>query len=106
MFLLTATLVLICVPQLSFGDSCSSAEKQRLKEEHKQCTNTVQQRYSILTLDSDSYTESKIINTPMALTVSNVNSGLQKEYVCKMIEETVQGCASIYAHCFNEDEMR
>ena len=34
------------------------------------------------------------------------NSGLEKEYVCKMIEETVQGCARVYAHCFDDREMR
>ena len=39
--------------EVSFGDKCSKEEKSRLQEEHKVCTNTVQQRYSILTLDTN-----------------------------------------------------
>ena len=39
--------------QVSFCDKCSKEEKSRLQEEHKVCTNTVQQRYSILTLDTN-----------------------------------------------------
>lgn len=72
------------------------------------CTNTVQQRYSILTLDTNNVPNPMAISTPMALKTGAgvTNSGLEKEYVCKMIEETVQGCARVYAHCFDDREMR
>ena len=39
--------------QVIFGDKCSPEEKSKLQGEHKVCTNTVQQRYSILTLDTN-----------------------------------------------------
>jgi len=94
--------------EVSFGDKCSKEEKSRLQEEHKVCTNTVQQRYSILTLDTNDLPNPLAISTPMALKTGagTANSGLEKEYVCKMIEETVQGCARVYAHCFDDREMR
>ena len=60
--------------------------------------------WSLWTQDS-SY-GSHIINTPMALKTGMPNSGLEKQYVCKMIEETVNGCARIYENCFSSDEMR
>ena len=85
------------------GDHCSFEEKEKLKEKHKICAATVQQRYSILTVETESYQNAKILETPMAL---KVNSGLEKDLVCKMIEETVQGCAKIYSHCFDDSEMR
>jgi hypothetical protein len=50
-----------------------------------------------------------IITTPMAFKTGssdNELSGLSQDHVCKMIEESVQGCAKLYDHCFNEQEMR
>lgn len=96
---------------LSFctADKCSSEEKNQLKEDHKSCTNTVQQRFSFLSVETENYREAKIIGAPMALKTDGGptgSGGLEKEYVCKMIEETVRGCARIYQHCFDAQEMR
>ena len=41
--------ILAFCPILTFGDNCSAEEKLRLKAKHKQCTNTVQERYVGLT---------------------------------------------------------
>jgi len=95
-------IAILAVPTLC--DNCSIEEKRQLKEQHKKCTATVQERYSILTVESEDYEQ--MINTPMALRTGINNPGLEKEYVCRMIEETVSGCARIYKHCFNADEMR
>jgi len=92
-------------PILTFGDNCSAEEKLRLKTKHKQCTNTVQERYSILTVvPQDS---KQIISTPLAYKAGDgTNSGLSKDHVCSMIEETIKQCSRIYDHCFSEAEMR
>ena len=99
-------LLLLSHSQMIFGEKRSSEEKSRLEEEHKLCANTVQQRYSILTLDTNELPNPLTISTPMAMKTGSTNSGLEKDYVCKMIEETVQGCARVYAHCFDDREMR
>ena len=62
----TSALVLLLITFLShiqmiFGDKCSPEEKSKLQGEHKLCTNTVQQRYSILTLDTNN------VPNPMAI---------------------------------------
>ena len=83
------------------ADNCSFEEKQKLKLKHQKCTEVVQQRYSLLTVETPS--SRKEVSTPLAL---KTNSGLEKEYVCRMIEETIDNCARIYDKCFNEKEMR
>ena len=96
-------LALFSLPTLCYGDNCSFDQKIQLKEQHKQCTNTVQQRYSIMTVVPDE--SSEIISTPLAYK-TGPNAGLSQKHVCAMIEETVKQCAQIYAHCFNDLEMR
>ena len=83
------------------ADTCSFEEKQKLKVKHQKCTEVVQQRYSLLTVETPS--SRKEVSTPLAL---NTNTGLEKEYVCRMIEETIDNCARIYDKCFDEKEMR
>ena len=127
--------ILAFCPILTFGDNCSAEEKLRLKAKHKQCTNTVQERYvglthlkhcvfkpseyclifkcllichfrySILTVVSQD--SKQIISTPLAYKAGDgANSGLSKDHVCSMIEETIKQCSRIYDHCFSEAEMR
>ena len=86
---------------LSHADNCSFEEKQKLKEKHQKCTSVVQQRYSLLTVETPK--NKKHVSTPLAL---RTDSGLEQEYVCRMIEETINGCARIYDKCFDEKEMR
>ena len=83
------------------ADRCSFEEKQKLKEKHQKCTSTVQQRYSMLTVETPK--SKKEISTPLAL---RTDSGLEQEYVCRMIEETIIQCARIYDQCFDDKEMR
>ena len=83
------------------ADNCSFEETHKLELKHQKCTEVVQQRYSLLTVETPS--SRKEVSTPLAL---KTNSGLEKEYVCRMIEETIDNCARIYDKCFNEKEMR
>ena len=86
---------------LTKADNCSFEEKQKLKEKHQKCTSVVQQRYSLLTIETPK--SKKEVSTPLAL---RTDSGLEQEYVCRMIEETINQCARIYDKCFDEKEMR
>ena len=62
-------------------------------------------RYSILTVVSQD--SKQIISTPLAYKAGDgANSGLSKDHVCSMIEETIKQCSRIYDHCFSEAEMR
>ena len=96
-----ATCLLMSMLACAQADNCSFEEKQKLKLKHQKCTEVVQQRYSLLTVETPN--SRKEVSTPLAL---KTNSGLEKEYVCRMIEETIDNCARIYDKCFNEKEMR
>ena len=96
-----ATCLLMSMLAYAQADNCSFEEKQKLKLKHQKCTEVVQQRYSLLTVETPN--SRKEVSTPLAL---KTNSGLEKEYVCRMIEETIDNCARIYDKCFNEKEMR
>ena len=104
------TLALICFFTTTIlADSCDVSEKRRLKKEHVQCTQTVQQRYSLLTIEGDTSSngrKSRPVSTPLVYNAGAEVNGLNQQQVCAMIEETVRGCASVFDHCFDETEMR
>ena len=99
-------LALFALP-LAYGDKCSSEEKKGLRDQHKKCTDTVQQRYSVMTVMPEN-SKLSYVSTPMAYRTGGGlhQTGLSQEHVCSMIEETVRQCAQIYKHCFNDQEMR
>jgi len=100
-------LVFVLLP-LAHGDKCSSEEKKSLRDQHKKCTDTVQQRYSVMTVMPEN-SKSSYVSTPMVYKTGGGglhHTGLSQEHVCSMIEETVRQCAQIYKHCFNDQEMR
>ena len=97
-------LALFALP-LAHGDKCSSEEKKGLRDQHKKCTDTVQQRYSVMTVMPEN-SKLSYVSTPMAYKTGGHHTGLSQEHVCSMIEETVRQCAQIYKHCFNDQEMR
>ena len=100
-------LALFVLLPLAHGDKCSSEEKKSLRDQHKKCTDTVQQRYSVMTVMPEN-SKLSYVSTPMAYRTGGGlhQTGLSQEHVCSMIEETVRQCAQIYKHCFNDQEMR
>merc|ERR1712062_662332 len=108
------------------ADNCSFEEKQKLKLKHQKCTEVVQQRYSLLTVETPS--SRKEVSTPLAL---KTNSGLEKEYVCiegandmmnrrivvqssvdtifsvlcDGMDKIVHGCSQVLEKCYTDEEI-
>lgn len=102
-------LLVLGVAGLSDGKRCSSEEEKRLKDEHLKCTKTVEQRYSIITLQNkDQQGKSNgNLGAPFVYTSSSsLNGGVAKEHVCAMIEEVVQKCSRLFEQCLDAKELR